>query len=86
MFQLFIRFLEFTEFTEFFIHLGKSNVWVTCEYAVDTNLVSFFMFVDTGRVWLIQSHSSARIPFKLSGTMPCNLNFSQNFELEISLN
>ena len=58
---------------------------VTCGYAVDTNLVSFFIFVDTGRAWLIRSHSLARISFKLSGTMPCNLNFSQNFELEISL-
>ena len=61
-------------------------MWVTCGYAVDTNLVSFFIFVDIGRAWLIGSHSSARISFKLSGTMPCNLHFSQNFELEISLN
>ena len=44
----------------------------------------------TGRERLIQRFLSARISFKLSGnlneTMPCNSNFGQNFELEISLN
>ena len=46
--------------------------------------------VGTGHVWLIRSHSSARFCFELSGNsnkpIPCNSNFYQNFELEISLN
>ena len=44
----------------------------------------------TGRERLIRSHSPARFCFELSGNsnepMPCNSNFHQNFELEISLN
>ena len=43
-----------------------------------------------GRAQLIRSHSLARFSLELSGnlnlSMPCNLNFHQNFELEISLN
>ena len=45
---------------------------------------------NTGRERLIRSHSSARFCFESSGNsnepMPCNSNFGQNFELEISLN
>ena len=44
----------------------------------------------TGRERLIRSYSSARFCFELSGnsnsSMPCNSNFGQNFELEMSLN
>ena len=44
----------------------------------------------TGRERLIRSHSSTRFCFELSGNSnlitPCNSNFDQNFELEISLN
>ena len=43
---------------------------------------------DTGQAQLIQSHSSARFSFDLSGNsnyiIHCNSNYVQNFELEIS--
>ena len=46
--------------------------------------------MNIGRAQLIQSHSSARFCFELSGnlksTEACNSNFGQNFELEFTLN
>ena len=45
-------------------------------------------FLVTGRARLIRSHSSARFCFELSGNsnyiIHCNLNYVQNFELEIN--
>ena len=67
-------------------------------YISNLDLSSFYVIVktnsllkhNTGRERLIRSHSSARFCFELSGNsnkpIPCNLNFGQNFELEISLN
>ena len=57
---------------------------------MDSNCKPSRKITTTGRERLIRSHSSARFCFKLSGNsnepMPCNSNFGQNFELEISLN
>ena len=66
-----------------------NNQGVRTEQGSASLLVSCVDII-TGREWLIRSHSSARFYFKLSGysnkSMPYNMNFHQNFELEISLN
>ena len=75
-------------FFKIFIHSKGHSL---LDFSLMKPLFLDFQFLcHTGREWLIRSHSSARFSFELSGNsnkpMPCNLNFHQNFELEISLN